>query len=233
MTSRSVLLIALGISLTIHLVVAAHYYLSPTLEKQNHRKARVEISLLSPAIPPNSTAATQESTEPVKQESALSQPAPAIKKTTVNSTPTPQKNIPQKEQPKKIKQYKTPVIDEPETEETEHEQAPSRQSLQQETQFTAEKINYLGKISEHINKFKFFPQSAQRRGIEGQVNVSFDLNSDGSITNLHTDGKHSVLVKASQQSIEQALPMPERNEELYSLETIHVEFSMKYFLKNQ
>lgn len=229
MTSRNVLLIALGISLTLHLVVAANYYLINRAEKTDHAQASIEVSLLSPAVPLSKPVKTQATTEPVKQEPVIHQTTDtATQLQPENDVVTTQKVTVKNEKPRDPSPQKTQNISEPETEKAEPEEPPSKQSLQQDMQLTSNKISYLGKISDHINQFKFFPRSARRKGIEGQVNVSFDLNPDGSISNLQVDGEHSVLVRASQQSIEQALPMPKRSEALSSLGTIHIEFSMDY-----
>lgn len=70
------------------------------------------------------------------------------------------------------------------------------------------RLNYFNQLISHIEKFKFYPGSARRRGIEGKVSICFDLNSDGSISSLMVESKHRVLKHAAEQAIKSALPMP-------------------------
>ena len=93
-----------------------------------------------------------------------------------------------------------------------------------------EKKQYLETIAAHLDKHKFYPRSARRRHIEGGVKVSFDLLPDGNILNLKVFSGHSVLQKATSNSISSSLPMPHRPENLLALNTMKIEYTMQYAL---
>jgi len=67
---------------------------------------------------------------------------------------------------------------------------------------------YFSHLIGHIEKYKFYPGSARRRGITGKVSVSFHLTNDGDITGLKIVSQHRVLKLAAAQALESALPMP-------------------------
>ncbi|VAX12856.1 hypothetical protein MNBD_GAMMA24-1345 [hydrothermal vent metagenome] len=70
------------------------------------------------------------------------------------------------------------------------------------------KQHYLSALLSHIESFKYYPQSARRRGLNGEVNVSFELLGTGRITDLVISGGPLLLQRASKQAVQQAVPMP-------------------------
>ncbi|MCW9013656.1 MAG: energy transducer TonB [Gammaproteobacteria bacterium] len=96
----------------------------------------------------------------------------------------------------------------------------------------SKKRQYLETIAAHLDKHKFYPRSARRRHIEGDVKVSFDLLENGDILNLKIFSGHSTLQKATSESINNALPMPPRPESLLALNTMNIEYSMQFSLKD-
>lgn len=91
------------------------------------------------------------------------------------------------------------------------------------------RLNYFNHLILHIERFKFYPGSARRRGIEGKVSVCFDLNSDGSISGLTVDSKHRILKQAAEEAIKSALPMPLPDKE-FSVGR-KIDFNMLYAMK--
>ncbi|MDX2507750.1 MAG: energy transducer TonB [Gammaproteobacteria bacterium] len=91
------------------------------------------------------------------------------------------------------------------------------------------RIKYHALLMRHIEVHKQYPRIARKRKIEGNILVSFTLMANGSIKNLHINGKKSILKKATRQAVEDALPMPEPPGNL-SL-PMKIEFTMNYFLK--
>jgi periplasmic protein TonB len=89
---------------------------------------------------------------------------------------------------------------------------------------------YLHQLMSHIESFKYYPRSARRRSLEGEVNVSFTILGDGTYKQLSLDGRHSVLVKATRLALESAipLPVPPRDAAL----SRQIEFTMSYSLTN-
>ncbi|MGW9685125.1 TonB family protein [Flagellimonas sp. 2504JD1-5] len=51
----------------------------------------------------------------------------------------------------------------------------------------------LEKITEHIRKNFKYPEEAQKQGIQGKVNVIFDIDSEGHISNIRKRGPHKLL----------------------------------------
>ena len=91
-----------------------------------------------------------------------------------------------------------------------------------------ERQQYLHKLLSHIEAFKFYPRSARMRSLEGNVGISFVLHSNGSYEQLMVDGKHAVLVKATRQAMESAMPLPAPPKDISVPEQI--EFDMVYSL---
>ncbi len=69
---------------------------------------------------------------------------------------------------------------------------------------------YLGRLAAHIEQYKRYPRAARRRRLEGVVQVSFTLQRGGDITALavEQEGAHPLLVRAAEQTIHSALPLP-------------------------
>lgn len=81
------------------------------------------------------------------------------------------------------------------------------------------KKEYLKNLLTHIEGHKYYPSSARRRGMEANIEVSFELLSNGTLRDLKTSGGPLVLRKAAEQAITKALPFeippPELNCPLY------------------
>lgn len=91
------------------------------------------------------------------------------------------------------------------------------------------RLNYFNQLISHIERYKFYPGSARRRGIEGKVSICFDLNTDGSISSLTVESKHRILKQAAEEAIKSALPMPLPDKGV-KLER-KVDFNMLYAMK--
>jgi len=91
-----------------------------------------------------------------------------------------------------------------------------------------ERESYLLRLLAHIDRHKFYPRSARRRGMEGEVQVAFYLLRDGSITDLQVKGGSKVLRNAAKQAVQQALSLPPPPESMPLQEQIR--FGMLYRL---
>ena len=89
---------------------------------------------------------------------------------------------------------------------------------------------YLHKLLSHIESFKFYPRAARRRSIEGGVKISFILHDDGSYDQLKLDGGRTILVQATRQALESAVPLPEPPKDIAL--SSQVEFTMVYSITN-
>lgn len=67
---------------------------------------------------------------------------------------------------------------------------------------------YLQKLLMHIEEYKFYPSSARRRGINGEVTISFSVDAHGKVSGLDIISYSDVLKKAAVESVNSALPLP-------------------------
>ena len=72
-----------------------------------------------------------------------------------------------------------------------------------------QKQQYMQKLMAHIDAHKFYPSAARRRGIEGEVQVSFSLTMDRIPVNVEANGSISLLQRAAMQALQDASPFPE------------------------
>lgn len=91
-----------------------------------------------------------------------------------------------------------------------------------------ERQQYQHELMSHIESFKYYPRSARKRSLEGDVKVSLVLLDDGLYKQLTLDGEHSVLVKATRTAIESAAPFPSPPEDIAL--PWRLEFTMSYSL---
>lgn len=87
---------------------------------------------------------------------------------------------------------------------------------------------YQHELMSHIESFKYYPRSARKRSLEGNVKVSLMLLDDGYYKQLMLDGEHSVLVKATRSAMESAVPFPSPPEDIAL--PWRLEFTMSYSL---
>ncbi|MDX8392532.1 MAG: energy transducer TonB [Mariprofundaceae bacterium] len=66
------------------------------------------------------------------------------------------------------------------------------------------------RVRDHLEGFKFYPGSARRRGIEGAVDVRFQLNSAGYAEAMQvvSGSGYSILDDAARQTVHRAEPFP-------------------------
>jgi len=68
--------------------------------------------------------------------------------------------------------------------------------------------DYLARLLAHIDRHKFYPRNARRRGLEGTTQVSFRLQEGGGVQALRVEGDNRVLRVAAEQAVRSALPLP-------------------------
>lgn len=187
-------------------------------ENTLNRSLVISLSRITPDAPPE--------TEQKQQTLARAEPTQSLPEL-INKTPHPSRKV--------INEQSSQVNTETQPQQTQT----LRQTAQNQVQTNQSdpalldktRNEYIKILAAHIDKHKFYPRSARRRHIDGQVKVSFDLLNNGQILNLHTFSGHPVLQKATMDSIRSALPMPPRPESLLALNTMKIEYSMQYALK--
>lgn len=88
---------------------------------------------------------------------------------------------------------------------------------------------YLRHLMAHIESHKHYPQAARRRGIQGDVAVSFSLHADGHISGHSSQGSHRLLLAAADDAIQTAQPMPSPPDSLPL--PWDISFTMRFTLK--
>lgn len=92
---------------------------------------------------------------------------------------------------------------------TEVEHQPQRERPPSNSTLLAQqREHYLGQLMAHIEKFKFYPRAARRRGIQGDATVSFKLGQMGEVTELIISSDYGILKQAATEAIKSALPLP-------------------------
>lgn len=87
---------------------------------------------------------------------------------------------------------------------------------------------YLAKLLAHVDKHKYYPRVARRRGLEGVIRVSFRVLPGGLVSQLQVAGDNRILCEAARQTVRASLPLPLPPEGV-SL-PLSVSFGMQYRL---
>jgi len=219
------------LSICIHVILLlqlSQIHVSDT--KIPHQMTFVEVELVHMAtaqeVPQEDTKPEQsEPKEDIQEEAPIEQEKPKpIKKE------APQPKIVKKVMKKKTKpQIVKKVVRTPELPTSSH--APANTSvIKQASPANKEQLKqmrqqYLSLIISMIKAHKSYPYSARRRHIEGDIQVSFIVDTKGQIRELHITGGSSVLRFATQQAIEDAQPFPQPPQQ-----NIRSQFIMQYQL---
>jgi len=93
----------------------------------------------------------------------------------------------------------------------------------------SQKVDYFSLLQAHIEACKYYPRAARKQGIEGKVEVSFQLLKNGDVSDIQTSGAHRLLRHAASRAIKEALPLPIPPDSLAM--PANIRFSMHYDLK--
>ncbi len=107
--------------------------------------------------------------------------------------------------------------------------APVKQVSVDDGLVARERLKYLAKVMAHIERHKYYPPTARRRGIQGDVHIRFLLLADGTTRQVMVEGASSVLQKAAKKAVIRAIPMPKPPTGIHC--PMHCEFAMRYALK--
>lgn len=129
---------------------------------------------------------------------ALPQPKPRPRNMEPQRQPTPAKRAERKALDKKVT---TAVPEQPAA-------APPAESAGDPRLTERAQRDYLGALLAHIEEYKFYPQAARRRGVQGVIQVSFLLHRDGRISSLRVANGPDLLRKAATDAVDAALPLP-------------------------
>ena len=123
----------------------------------------------------------------------------------------PPKKVPEipkpKPKPKKVVQKKKPVPEPEPIVEPEEEIIEEVAQLDDVTT-EREKKHYLSLVMDCIERCKYYPTMARRRGISGEIEVNMTLLPNGEVENLEIDGGHGILCDAVREAVMKASPLP-------------------------
>jgi len=89
--------------------------------------------------------------------------------------------------------------------------------------------HYLTQLLTYIEGYKYYPHKARRRGMEGSIQVSFELLPNGNINGLVTSGGPLLLRRAAKGAVHKALPLPACPPELKC--PMQVSYAMQFLLR--
>ncbi|XOB61955.1 TonB family protein [Campylobacterota bacterium DY0563] len=90
------------------------------------------------------------------------------------------------------------------------------------------KNDYIEKVKKTINKNKFYPNSARRRGIEGYVNVNFIIGEKGELKNIKILNGKKIFYNAAKEAIVKSFPInTKKNNHIFPLK---IDLCIKYNL---
>ena len=191
---------AIGLSLLLHGALFASFGGAPAGVVQPPTQSVTRLSFLTPAVEP---VVTPEVVPEIRPEKKIVKPTPepvkkVVKKKVRKKIAEPVKEVVQQPisepqpvavaQPMAVAAVATPQIDEG--------------LIMRETQ------RYLTEVMAHIEQHKWYPKAARRRGIEGEVHISFKLLPDGSTYQLVVEDGPTLLLAAARKAVEKAMPMP-------------------------
>ncbi|OIO73303.1 MAG: hypothetical protein AUJ57_04700 [Zetaproteobacteria bacterium CG1_02_53_45] len=186
---------AILLSLLLHGLLFISYGGTPAATMQQTNPSVTRLSFLAPAP------------EPILTPEALPEP----EKKLVKAEPEP---IPRQQKKRLVKRMVEPVqevaqkqISEPVVAAAQPAAAATAPQIDQGL-IIKETERYLAEVMAHIEQHKWYPKAARRRGIEGEVHVSFKLLPDGSAHQLVVENGPSLLVTAARAAVERAIPMP-------------------------
>jgi protein TonB len=70
------------------------------------------------------------------------------------------------------------------------------------------KRDYLALVLGLLEANKIYPLSARKRGLEGEVALSFVIEEDGKVRTVAASGAHAFLLDAARESVRRASPFP-------------------------
>jgi protein TonB len=68
--------------------------------------------------------------------------------------------------------------------------------------------HYLARLAAHLEAHKFYPDAARKRGLEGAVQIAFEVRAGGETGELQLSGGHKMLHQAAAETVRRAMPLP-------------------------
>ena len=91
-----------------------------------------------------------------------------------------------------------------------------------------EKQAYLAMVASVIEKNKYFPLAARKRGLTGEARITMNINENGGLEDLKVECEHPALAKAAEEAVIKSVPFPKPNAAVCPVCLV---FRMKFELK--
>ena len=211
---------AITLSLLLHGLLFASYGGAPSATAQQPTESITRLSFLAPTSKPVAAPDVVPEVKPKKPK--VKPKAKPVHKLAKKKTP--------KIVPEPVKEVVEQQVSEPLAVAAQEPAAASAAIPQiDEGLIKRETERYLTEVMAHIEQHKWYPKAARRRGIEGEVNVSFTLLPDGSAYQLVVENGPSLLVAAAKKAVERATPMPQPPANIHC--PLECQFRMRFNLK--
>jgi len=214
-------------------IISSVQFIQPSMTKTPTPTVDKEVNK-----PPAEQLQLREKPQPQVKPEAITKPIPEITKPITPTKETPQQKVIEFSEAQPIEEtQQTEKIAEAEAI-TEQLAATTEQPLdttKQLNNLTAALTNqppgipqaeYRSQIIELINANKSYPNTARRRGIQGNVDISFTVTNDGSVINLECHGDAKILSRSACDAIKKALPFPAPEKQ-----PLQLSFVMDYVLR--
>jgi len=114
-----------------------------------------------------------------------------------------------KPKPKKVVKKEIPApVEEPEPVVEPEEEISEEVAQLDEEETEREKKHYLSVVMDCIERCKYYPAAARRRGITGEIEVHMTLLPNGEVESLVVEGKDNILCDAAREAVQKASPLP-------------------------
>ena len=212
------------------LVVAFVYYIQSehfvSSEKPKESVMKMSLSQFVPEVVVPPEPIVKETEEPVVEEAVKEpevEPKPVVEKEVVQEVlpkpivekvtpkvvekPVKKKPIPKKVEKKKIKKK----IKKTKKKKRKHKKTSQKHASKQQHHSTkAEKNKFWNALRRKIDKHKFYPRIAKKRGMEGVVKVKFTVLANGHVGNILVDGP-KVFHHSAKNAVKSAFPLNVKN----------------------
>ncbi|WP_320035254.1 TonB family protein [Halarcobacter sp.] len=185
------------------------------ITKNEEKKSLVKISLIEPKVElkKEKEIIKEQKNEPKKIKKKISKKVKKTKKKIEKKVTKPKPQI--KKEIKKIEPLSSKKVEKvvPHT---------------PKVNITKIKNDYIEKVKKTINKNKFYPNSARRRGIEGYVNVNFIIGEKGELKNIKILNGKKIFYNAAKEAIVKSFPInTKKNNHIFPLK---INLCIKYNL---
>ena len=92
-----------------------------------------------------------------------------------------------------------------------------------------EKRMYLAMVIDKIEKNKYYPRAARRRGLQGNIKVTLTILDKGNVRHVKVRGGCGILRKAAEEAVRKSLPLPEPPDTVFC--PLEVEYAMEFALR--